>query len=120
MRRERFNCYLTEKKNLIMSLIRAAWKRPLFFSLQRVRCSVRASRKSELERASKVGVSHLEVVCQLAENLDRGLVHDLLSLLDFRGEDCRERVSDVERARLFRALGLHHPVQEHTVHVRGC
>ena len=56
---------------------------------------------------------------EFAENLDRGLVHDLLSLLDFRREDCRERVSDVERARLFRALGLHHPVQEHTVHVRG-
>ena len=68
---------------------------------------------------SKVGVSHLEVVRQLAENLDRGLVQDLLRLLDFRGEDGREGVSDVEGARLFRALALHHPVQEHTVHVRG-
>ena len=72
-----------------------------------------------LERVSKVGVSHLEVVRQLAEDLDRGLVHDLLRLLDFRGEDGREGVSDVEGARLFRALALHHPVEEHTVHVRG-
>ena len=51
-----------------------------------------------LERVSKVGVSHLEVVRQLAEDLDRGLVHDLLRLLDFRGEDGREGVSDVEGA----------------------